>query len=223
MNEVWRNLWYTRILSIPEWIYAEAELRASRLPVFDYSRRKEEANVVGCLGEVIAEHWMRAKNIGFASQLNETKHDYLINNSLTIDVKTKDRTVVPKIHYEATVPLYNHSHQIPDYFLFISLHRKSNKAPGSIRQYEHAYILGAISYGELCEAGIQFYKDETDWRNGTKFWTDCLNVQVGQLVPVKETIEIFKGVRSCPSMVVTPDHAFINKVSQMRAGGKLMN
>lgn len=53
-----RNKTYTRLSPIPDWIYEQAEARASMQPVLDYSHRKEDANNIGCLGEVIAEHWM---------------------------------------------------------------------------------------------------------------------------------------------------------------------
>jgi hypothetical protein len=62
-----------------------------------------------------------------------------------------------------------------------------------VRKFDKAYILGSISYQELDKIGIPFFEDEKDWRNGTKFWTDCLNVEMWQLIPLKETIEIFKG------------------------------
>lgn len=188
-----RNKTYTRTRLISEKIYVEAQKRADILPIFDYSHRAKEANQIGCLGEVIAEYWMNINEIKYTPQLEKTTHDYIINDNLTIDVKTKDRTVVPKIDYDNTAPLYNHNHQKPDYFLFISLKRDKNNNSLDIRRFTEAYIVGSISYKELDLIGIPFLKGEKDWRNGTKFWTDCLNVEMWQLISLRETINIFKG------------------------------
>jgi hypothetical protein len=152
------------------------------LPFFGKSHRKKEKNQVACLGEIIAEYWMQKNGIKFISQLEATTHDYIVNNSLTIDVKTKDRTVIPRIDYDNTAPLYNHTHQRPDYFLFVSLKRDKNN---DIRRFSQAYIVGSISYNGLDCIGILFLEGEIDWRNGTKFWTDCLNTEMWQLIPLK--------------------------------------
>lgn len=157
---------------------------------------------------------MKYHNIPFKAELAKTTHDYIINNSLTIDVKTKDRTVRPKSDYDNSAPLYNHLHQRPDYFLFISLERNTADKIKGITKFHTAYILGAISYEELNEVGIPFLKDEKDWRNGTKFWTDCLNVEMWQLIPLRESIDIFKGVINSPTSKADVN---IKVVNEMRA------
>lgn len=194
-----RNTAYTRTKRISEEIYIEAQKRADALPIFDNSHRAKEANQVGCLGEVIAECWMKINGIKYIPQLEKTTHDYKVDGHLTIDVKTKDRTVPPKIDYDNSAPLYNHSHQRPDYFLFISLRRDKNNNTENIRRFSEAYIVGSISYIELDRIGIPFLKGEKDWRNGTKFWTDCLNVEMWQLISLRETIDIFKGKLTAPT------------------------
>jgi hypothetical protein len=111
-----RNPSYTRVTNIPEYVYREAESRTKNQRVFKKSHRKDEANGVGCLGEVIAEYWMKRSNVPYTPELEKTTHDYLVGNKLTIDVKTKDRPVKPQSDYDNSAPLYNHSHQRPDYF-----------------------------------------------------------------------------------------------------------
>ena len=136
---------------------------------------------------------------------------------MTVDIKTKDRTVVPKIDYDNSTPLYNHDHQNPDYFLFISLHRSREIKNGTVRDFHSAYLVGSISYEELDRIGIKFKKDEVDWRNGTKFWTDCLNVQMSQLVSLKETKAIFKGELSAPSQLAEIDTGLISELTERRS------
>jgi hypothetical protein len=215
----YRNEHYTCIASISEEIYLESESRAAKLPIFANSHRKRNANEIGCLGEVIAEQWMRSNCINYTPNLEETTHDYVVNNQLTIDVKTKDRTVVPKIDYDNSAPFYNHTHQQPDYFFFISLKRDRTNKSDDIRRFYSAYLVGAISYEELDAVGILFRQDEEDWRNGTKFWTDCLNVEVGQLIPLKEIIDIFKGHLDGPSKKAEVNKDIVRHMQKLISDG----
>jgi len=191
-----RNNTYTRLAPISEGTYQEASRRADLLPIYTKSHRKGAANGVGCLGEVIAESWMAQNEINFRKR-DKTTHDYEIclptGETLTIDVKTKDRTCVPLIDYDNSVPLYNHDHQRPDYFLYISLQRSKDDRSDDIRRFKTAYILGGISYEELNKIGIVFYGNEPDWRNKTNFWTDCLNVACWQLIPNRQFLSLLKG------------------------------
>lgn len=209
-----RNPTFTKTIAIPEDVYVEAKKRATKQRVFEKSHRKNEANEIGCLGEVIAERWMKYHNIPFKAELEKTTHDYILTNGLTIDVKTKDRTVRPKSDYDNSAPLYNHSHQKPDYFLFISLERNKDNKINDITKFHTAYILGAISYTELDKIGIPFLEGEKDWRNGTKFWTDCLNVEMWQLIPLRESIDIFRGIINSPTSQANIN---INLVNEMRS------
>ncbi|MGD1452498.1 hypothetical protein [Vibrio harveyi] len=197
-SNISRNTSYTRTVNIPEYIYQKAEERAENQVIFKRSYREDEANGVGCLGEVIAECWMDKNFIEYEAELECTTHDYRVNGK-TIDVKTKDRTVKPRRNYDNTAPCYNHEHQKPDYFLFITLERSKDRDDKDLRRFHTANIVGGISYDELNRVGIKFLKGEKDWRNGTKFWTDCLNVEMWQLIPLNELIKIFKGELSSPT------------------------
>ncbi|OBU15030.1 hypothetical protein AYY19_18260 [Photobacterium aquimaris] len=214
-----RNLTYTKITQISDAIYQEAEYRSANQKIFKKSHRQDEANGVGCLGEVIAEYWMREHNILFKPELEKTTHDYVVNKTITVDVKTKDRTVRPKLDYDNSAPFYNHTHQRPDYFFFISLERNKGDNSKNIRRFHTAYIVGAISYQELDKVGILFLKNDVDWRNKTKFWTDCLNVEMWQLITLKETIEIFKAERKQPSTNADPNAPIILELKRRIARG----
>lgn len=216
-----RNTTYTRIYRISEDVYKEAEDRANKQNIFALSHREDEANGIGCLGEVLAEYWMEINGISYTSDLDKKTHDYIVGNNLKIDVKSKDRTVAPKFDYDNSAPLYNHQHQRPDYFLFISLERNKSNNSKDIRRFHTAYILGSISYEELDRVGIPFLKNEADWRNGTTFWTDCLNVEMWQLVPVKETIDIFTGKAKKPSSQASLNFKVINEMKKLIGEGKL--
>lgn len=166
--------------------------RAGSLPVFDYSHRKEQANLVGCIGEVVFEAFLRRHEIEFRDETVSTRRDYLVADALAIDVKTKDRTVPPRRDYDNSVPLYNHDHQRPDYYYFISLRRDGQPSSDPYR-FKEAYILGGIGIAQLDTIGVHWKKGEVDPSNGTKFWTDCLNVRMDQLLSNAEMLEIFRN------------------------------
>ena len=122
-----------------EW--SAAIRRAEELPVYENSHRERDANIVGSLGEVVAEKWFRENRLGFNDERGATTHDYKVAESSLVDVKTKDRTVPPLPDYDCSVPLYNHEHQRPHYYVFVSLQR-SKKDDSSARSFKFAYVLG---------------------------------------------------------------------------------
>lgn len=208
-----RNRTYTRVTNIPESLYREIEFRTKNLPIHKKSHRKDEANGIGCFGEVIAEQWMIRHNISFTPELKNTKYDYKLESGLTIDVKAKDRRFKPRMDFDNSAPLYNHTHQRPDYFLFISLERNKDDYSKDLRRFHTAHIVGSIGYEELDKIGIPFLEDEKDWRNGTKFWTDCLNIEMWQLIELKETIEIFKDNKQGPSIEAQLNRKILHEMS----------
>tara|TARA_X000000950_G_C13886996_1_gene649278 strand:+ start:1034 stop:1606 length:573 start_codon:yes stop_codon:yes gene_type:complete len=167
--------------------------RAENLKIFTNSHRKKEANEVGCLGEVVLEEFFRKHCIKYKDDRDKTTHDYLINNLYTLDVKTKDRTVFPKKHFDNSVPLYNHDHQRPDYYYFVSLKRDTSNESKKIDRFTHACLLGFMDLQSLEKFGHHWKKGETDPSNGTQFWTDCLNVKMQDLYDNKNMIKVFKG------------------------------
>jgi hypothetical protein len=114
---------HMRHLRLSEKQWTLAEQRVASAPIYEGSHRKKQANEVGFLVEVLAEEWFVSNGILFDDHRETTQEDYFIDEKYTLDVKTKDRTVKPALSYDNSVPLYNHEHQRPDYYLFISLLR----------------------------------------------------------------------------------------------------
>ena len=180
---------YVKELNDDIWI--DGEKRSKELPIYKNSHRQIEANQVGVLGEIIAEIWMRHLNITFEEE-KYTTHDYRLSKiNKTFDVKTKDRTVYPKLTYDCSVPLYNHLHQLPDFYLFISLMRDKTITGSNIRSFKKAYILGMCDQKLLHEKGIVWKKGQTDPENGTTFWTDCINLKIYQLISPSDISKIW--------------------------------
>lgn len=178
------------ILNTIHWDAASDRVENSK--IFKYSHRKKEANQVGYLGEVVFEEFLKKNKINFIDDRKKTTHDYSIGDSLTLDLKTKDRTVRPKKFFDNSVPLYNHEHQRPRYYYFISLLRDRSDRSKHIKRFTHAFILGGIDIVTLEKDGKHWKKDQIDPSNGTKFWTDCINVSMEQLIGNNEMLKIFK-------------------------------
>jgi hypothetical protein len=180
-----------------------AEERAGEQGDKYYSGLGPEADLKGCLGEVVAEYWMDKNNIEYKSELNSKKHDYRLKNSqYTFDVKTKDRNVRPERKYDCTVPFYNHTFQRSDFFLFVSLQSfYGSRDLKGLKKFEFAYIVGSITYEELKYVGVSYLHDEQDWTNGTVMWTTALNVLMYQLISVKDTVQLFKSDRNVLSQI----------------------
>lgn len=163
-------------------------------PVYEYSHRQEQANEVGVLGEVLARRWLKTAGVNVIPT-NTTQHDLRMSEGgKTIDVKTKDRTVTPRMDYEASVPLYNHDHQRPDYYLFVSLLRDKGNTSKDISRFTAGFIVGAISQNKLNKIGIRRDRDEVDPRNGTQFWTSCLNVYHRDLVTPQDASAVWRAM-----------------------------
>lgn len=179
-----------QLLRIPitEVVYAEAERRVSEMPVLNGSHRGEAANEVGVLGEVVVEACLSALDVPFTPE-GKTSHDLSITGKGIVEIKTKDRTVKPLPHYECSVPLYNHDHQVVDWYIFVSLLRKGKAE--NIRRFKEAWVVGCMGRQKLQSIGKVWKAGEVDPDNGTKFWTDCINVQISDLKPFMEAAEIW--------------------------------
>ena len=162
-----------------------ARVRASQLPVYANSHRRRAANEVGCIGEVAFEHVLHERRIPFA-RISSTQQDLTIFGA-SVDVKTKDRTVPPQPHYECSVPIYNHEHQRPQLYVFISLQRDKDLPLDRIERFQTAHILGFATLKQV-DAGRVWRQGEIDEDNGTEFWTDCLNLRVDELRPIEELL-----------------------------------
>ena len=164
------------------------------LPVFVGSHRKQQANEVGVLGEVVLEEFFQDHHLGYRDTRICTTHDYVMQSGATVDVKTKERTVRPKRYYDNSIPLYNHAHQRPDFFYFVSLMRTQDGATEGVRRFTEAHILGGIAWGQVDDLGVQRKAGEIDPSNGTQFWTDCLNISMADLLDNQVMIDRLQEV-----------------------------
>lgn len=184
---------YKHLRLSPDLIAVAAE-RAKQQPIYEYSHRKTEANIVGCIGEVVFERLLSHFGVAFEDCRGGTEHDYLVGG-YTVDVKTKDRTVIPRLDYDNSVPLYNHEHQRPDFYYFVSLFRDPSTMDVGAGRFSDAYLLGGIDLATLDQDGQRWEGGQTDPSNGTTFWTACMNVKMSQLIANREILRRFREGR----------------------------
>ena len=165
----------------------------STMPIRGGSHRGLAANQVGVLGEIIAREQLQVRGIE-PSLIFSTSHDFEINSGKRIEVKTKDRTVKPREDYECSVPLYNHSHQNVDYYIFVSLLRDVNRIDLDLERFQCAYVVGVCNQKMLADHGVTRENGETDTRNGTTFWTSCRNIYIRDLVTLDWAAKKWKNV-----------------------------
>jgi len=164
-------------VKLDEAIFTQAEHRLKTLPIYKKSHRKNGANQTGVIGEIVAERWLTSQGV-FYTEDKTTQYDLRLLNGETIDVKTKERRVMPRQSFDCSVAMYNKDFQRPDYYLFVSLRRDPKADSRDLRRFTHAYIIGAVNQAQLEAKGRLIPKDTEDSDNHMVNWTDMMNIFV---------------------------------------------
>ena len=163
-----------------------AQTRSEMLGELNRSMRGTQANQVGALGELIGMDYLRSCGVEI-EEVFSTSYDVRVKidgDWKTLEFKTKERTVVPQPFYDCTVPAYNHDHQRPDYFLFLSL--LSSGKSDQISRFTSGFILGSITLDKFTELAKPWSPDQTDDSNGWTPTIKCYNVPISYLAPPLE-------------------------------------
>ena len=143
----------------------KAQEKAGDIGVLNGSIRKGEGNVVGCLGQIAVE-----QSIKGAVSAETYDYDLITDNGLRLEVKTKDRTVIPRPHYECSVPALN-PYQSTDYYIFASTHREGTSL-------KTVYLLGYIDKNEYYKKAVALKKGDHDPSNNFYVKADCYNLPI---------------------------------------------
>lgn len=174
-------------IGVQEFLYP-AKMRAEQMGALKLSMRGIEANQVGALGELLGMQHLRNVGVEYREVFSTTHDVEFIHNGQvkTLEFKTKERTVTPEEHYDCTVPKYNHSHQRPDYYLFISL--LSTGKSGDIRRFTNGFILGSITRKVFDQVAKPWTPKQVDATNNWSPTIECYNVPIIQLSPPTERV-----------------------------------
>lgn len=172
------------MLEVPlDGLHVPAQRRADAVPHLRRSMRGARGNEVGAMGELVAGRYLAAAGIGFVED-STIDHDLLVAG-LTVDVKTKERTVAPLPHYECTVADYNHAVQQPDAYLFVSLLGGPGEGCG---RFTRGWILGSMLRTTFEREASSWTPAMVDLDNGWRPTIPCRNVRVEQLSPPKANV-----------------------------------
>lgn len=171
-----------RVIEIPlDGLHGPAQARADATPELRRSMRGAEGNEVGAMGELIAMRYLDMAGVLYLDE-GKVNHDLRTAHG-TMDVKTKERTVEPRPHYDCTVPDYVGDAQQPDWYLFVSL--LSDGSPGCGR-FKRGWVLGTIRRELFYEVASEWKPENVDVSNGWKPTIKCWNAPVSALRPPKQ-------------------------------------
>lgn len=157
------------IVDIDETMRQAAQEKSDEMGVLRNSIRQGKGNLCGFLGEeIILKAWPGARSH------NTYNHDIDFEGA-RLEIKSKDRTVPPRLDYEASIAKYN-DRQSADFYVFVSILR--DKRSGD---YTRGYICGMISPSDYKNNAVQLNVGDIDPSNGWKVSAACHNLPYSQL------------------------------------------
>lgn len=158
-------------------MFERAKIKAEEMGELKNSIRKGRGNLAGFLGEEIVLE-------AFPGSVSNNNYDYDIAlDEMKLEIKTKDRTVEPKLSYEASVANYN-TRQAADFYVFVSLYR--DKASDT---YTHGYVVGLIEKDQYKQRAKYLKAGDVDPSNNWIVSADCYNLPYKELTRFGEIVE----------------------------------
>jgi hypothetical protein len=164
---------------------------SDKRPILKGSHRGQMANYIGYIGVYYFKEWVdflgksdRILKSGIsnlsAKIIDIVNYDVLVNfdysgkvYSFRVEVKIKDRNVVPRSDYEVSIPVNTYQYQVPDYYFALSLERGRSDI---IDSFQNIYFLRFISRGGY---DVNKYKEVAGKKsNGADFFCDTWNIKI---------------------------------------------
>ena len=164
-------------------LHGAAQSRADATPELRRSMRGAAGNEVGAMGELVAMRYLDAQGVMYLDE-GKVNHDLRTRHG-TMDVKTKERTVVPQPHYDCTVPDYVGDAQKPDWYLFVSLLSDGSRG---VRRFKRGWVLGTIRREDFYANASEWKPGVRDVSNGWEATIRCWNVPVSVLRPARPLV-----------------------------------
>lgn len=164
------------VVEIDEKMYRRAHDRAFKIGELKNSITRGAGNLAACLGEDAVKYYLKGR---YTQGKDKYNHDLVVKKK-TVEVKTKRRTVQPKIEYDVSIAKTSR-HQKPDIYVFTSVTYKNEKPVEVV-------ILGYMEYEEYFETARLIKKGTVDKSNYFVCKTDMYNIVHSQLKPIKDLL-----------------------------------
>ena len=151
----------------------EAEQWAENLGRINNSIMRGRGNLAGRLGEIAL-----ARHLGVA--IKDHKDYDMIYNGEKIEVKTKRRTVPPKLSYDVSVASTS-THQKPDRYAFISIEFEGMTARGFYYDVKNIWLVGDMAADKYFKLATEWNRGDEDESNGFVTLVDMFNMRIGDL------------------------------------------
>lgn len=156
-------------VEISEEMLAIAKRKAEKLGELKNSITRGEGNIIGYLGELVAQ-----KVIG--GEIKDTRdYDIITEDGVKYDVKTKKCVSPPQQHFECSVTNYNTTQKC-DKYIFVRV----------LKDYSKGYICGELPHDEYYKKATFIQQGQLDPRNKWRALCDCWNVPMTDLNEVKQ-------------------------------------
>ena len=101
---------------------------------------------------------------------NSYDYDIILDDGKKIEVKTKQTSAVPKLHYDCSISNFN-TKQKCDMYAFTRVHK----------DYSVGWFLGMLNKKEYFDKAVFMKKGSLDPANGYTVRADCYNVPISEL------------------------------------------
>jgi len=160
-------------VKITDLMRQRSQEKAEEMGSLNNSILNGSGNYAGFLGEEIVNDYING--------VIENTYDYdIIKYGLKFDVKSKQTIVVPRIHYDCSVPDFN-PNQKCDFYIFTRI----------LDDFSIGWILGFISKERFYQEARFMRKGQMDGSNDYIVKSDCYNLEIKRLTPIAEIFNIF--------------------------------
>ena len=171
-----------RIIPHTDEMVQKAEVMASDLGALRNSITGGQGNIAGYLGECAVAQYIDATMIP-----NDRDYD-LIKSGRRIEIKTKRRTVPPKLDYDVSIAETS-THQKPDLYIFVSLEfggwSVSSEGHREYHDLKHVWLLGKKDPDAYFSESSMILQGDVDGRNNFVTHRNMYNHPIRRLDPVE--------------------------------------
>ena len=153
-----------------------ATRNANRMGRIRNSITRGEGNVYGFLGEQIAQLVLGGEIVNKGKNYN-VDYDLVLEDGVTVEVKTKKTKFEPKDYYECSVADLN-TKQKCDVYVFTRILKDMTKG----------WILGYLNKEDYFKKATFLKQGEIDPSNNWKVSTDCYNLSINKLNTIEQLI-----------------------------------